>query len=396
MQQKVPLAPLTGLRGVAAFAVLIGHALDTTFVYSGQTWWQPFSTRLAVFGMSLFFVLSGFVIAYNYIPLFTKEPPLNAIWQFFGARFARLYPLYVVSLLVMGIVHIPSPFFTGPTFLSYLTLTQSWFNVQNAAFAPDWSLSTEWFFYCTFVPIVLLLPQVKRPVRALIVSAALCGVLLAVLLGPYSAVTSTVVQTFFWHNDQVSATPLGWARYFSPYVRWPEFLLGLLAARAFVLDHRIGWAAGYAGLAWCAAVLFITPISESRALNGIMPNFIFAPGIAFVALACCQREGWLSRLLSSRLAMFAGEISFSVYIWSWAVMRLLGEQFRAPAPSQMAFINSTFSTAAIVLLTPVFAYGSYVLIEMPSRRWLRRQFAEPIIEHATTVSTTSPPAPLAQ
>ena len=114
------LAPLTGLRGVAAGSVLIAHALDVAFSYSGRHYWEPSSSRLSYFGMSLFFVLSGFVISYNYTPLFQKERPGVALWRFFVARFARLYPLYALSIVVYG--HIPSE--DSLTLISYLTLTR--------------------------------------------------------------------------------------------------------------------------------------------------------------------------------------------------------------------------------------------------------------------------------
>lgn len=56
------LNSLTGLRGIATFSVLIAHSISASFIYNGTNVCQPFALRLAYFGMSLFFVLSGFVI----------------------------------------------------------------------------------------------------------------------------------------------------------------------------------------------------------------------------------------------------------------------------------------------------------------------------------------------
>jgi peptidoglycan/LPS O-acetylase OafA/YrhL len=50
--------------------------------------------------MSLFFVLSGFVIQYNYADIFLKERLPSATFKFIVARFARLYPLYVLSIIL--------------------------------------------------------------------------------------------------------------------------------------------------------------------------------------------------------------------------------------------------------------------------------------------------------
>jgi peptidoglycan/LPS O-acetylase OafA/YrhL len=66
------LDPLTGLRGIAAYSVLTAHAMDSAFSFAGITIFFNFGTCLAYFGMSLFFVLSGFVIHYNYADSFGR------------------------------------------------------------------------------------------------------------------------------------------------------------------------------------------------------------------------------------------------------------------------------------------------------------------------------------
>jgi peptidoglycan/LPS O-acetylase OafA/YrhL len=372
MEARERLAPLTGLRGVAGYAVLLGHALDTAFTDGGRVLLQPFSSRVAYFGMSLFFVLSGFVIAYNYTPLFQKERARVAILKFFAARFARLYPLYAISLLVLGLGAIPSPYFNGWTLLSYLTLTQSWFNVQMATFPPDWSLSTEWFFYFAFVPLVLLMPQSSHPLQAISIASAIAVACFLLIFGPLAETTKAVANTFFWHG-QPSADPFSWARFLAPYVRLPEFLLGLFAARAFSLTKRAAPVAGTLGVAWCIAVIAISPLTAGM-LNLLLSNFIFAPAIALIALSACQNETTLlSRWLSSKPLIFAGEISFSVYIWSWAVMSLVQAHLNTAGPLTFGgVLNSALAVALIGLLTTAFAYGSFLLIEMPPRQWLRR------------------------
>jgi peptidoglycan/LPS O-acetylase OafA/YrhL len=109
---------------------------------------HPVAAALAYFGMSLFFVLSGFVIQYNYGVSFGTLPLRTATYRFYVARFARLYPLYAFTILV-ALPSIPTPFPLWVN-LSYQTLTQSWFNVQFAMFPPDWSISAEWVLLSCF------------------------------------------------------------------------------------------------------------------------------------------------------------------------------------------------------------------------------------------------------
>ena len=59
--------------------------------------------------------------------------------------------------------------------LSYVTLTQSWFNVELAAFPPAWSISTEWFFYFAFIPLGLLIRRIRRPFLSLVLYSLMIG-----------------------------------------------------------------------------------------------------------------------------------------------------------------------------------------------------------------------------
>ena len=95
---------LTGLRFLAAFSVLLAHGLGAIMASNappqGAVLWLMQSSG---FGMTLFFVLSGFVIHYNYAGLVT-DGRLRGIAAFFWARFARLYPLFLLMMLVYVLV----------------------------------------------------------------------------------------------------------------------------------------------------------------------------------------------------------------------------------------------------------------------------------------------------
>lgn len=82
LPQPSHLDALTGLRAIAAYSVLIAHAINSAFIYGGVLHFNLFASRLAYFGMSLFFVLSGFVIHYNYAESFARERLAVASWLF--------------------------------------------------------------------------------------------------------------------------------------------------------------------------------------------------------------------------------------------------------------------------------------------------------------------------
>src|SRR5262245_37453006 len=155
---------LTGLRFLAAFSVLVAHAVSTILA----SYEAPLNTvywlrQASGFGMTLFFVLSGFVIHYNYASLITGERR-GGVAAYLWARFARLYPLFLLMLLVNVLVSsrtfavwagqregLDSILQALPYFLISV---QSWFYVPigDSALVSaigggsplSWSISTEW------------------------------------------------------------------------------------------------------------------------------------------------------------------------------------------------------------------------------------------------------------
>jgi peptidoglycan/LPS O-acetylase OafA/YrhL len=117
--------------------------------------------------MSLFFTLSGFVMQYNYGRRFACDGIIAASKSFLLARFARLYPLYFVGL-ILSVSTIPgSEFFQNMLVaISCLSLTQTWFNVHGATgdlIGASWSISTEFGLYLLFIPLAGAINRTRRP-----------------------------------------------------------------------------------------------------------------------------------------------------------------------------------------------------------------------------------------
>ena len=91
------LHELSSLRFFAAFAIVVLHFRDylgvsneslMTFLVSGQ------------YGVTFFFILSGFILTYNYESWFGNAVTVNQFWRFQQLRFARLYPVYIFALVL--------------------------------------------------------------------------------------------------------------------------------------------------------------------------------------------------------------------------------------------------------------------------------------------------------
>src|SRR3984885_3061523 len=126
------LRALHGLRFLAAFCILFSHACGWLANFKDTSTIFDYGEFFTVYGMPLFFVLSGFVIHYNYSRLFSTMRTSWAVFEFLGARFARIYPLFIVfflvGLAVDGVLlwyyeHQLNLFLV---MVHYLTLTQSW------------------------------------------------------------------------------------------------------------------------------------------------------------------------------------------------------------------------------------------------------------------------------
>lgn len=162
---KADIPALTGLRFLAALSVAMAHGSLLVMTYPGpRPVFFHYMSAIAGFGMTLFFVLSGFVIHYNYRELVRTGFP--GVREFFWARFARLYPLFALVLLtdmILGNWNFRQLANGGSAIVAslealpyFLLLTQTWkYEVigtnslvyQLGVNVPlSWSISTEWFW----------------------------------------------------------------------------------------------------------------------------------------------------------------------------------------------------------------------------------------------------------
>ena len=148
------MLPLEGLRAIAVMLVFIQHYCVQFIVYghlSGLTLNIAIVGRnFGNCGVELFFVLSGFLI---YGILLRRRPPF---FDFMGRRLQRLYPAFLVSV-ILGIVvdlwrsdpKIPGDLTNAAIYLAKNLLFLPGLLPMDAISAPNWSLSYEWWFYTT-------------------------------------------------------------------------------------------------------------------------------------------------------------------------------------------------------------------------------------------------------
>jgi peptidoglycan/LPS O-acetylase OafA/YrhL len=399
---------LTGLRFLAAFSVLLAHGLAATAANNtlpqGVVYWLM---QASGFGMTLFFVLSGFVIHYNYARLVT-DGGVRGIAAFLWARFARLYPLFLLMMLVYVLVsqrHVA--YWTGHPekidaifqALPYFLLSiQSWIyklidggwliDAIRGGSPPTWSISTEWFFYFAYPFVAWLILRARQPAIVLLVAGLWCVLWTAFATGLYDRIP----QIDAWAVDRFGPIAGGqnqadsfvrWLLYVSPYLRIGEFVLGAITAQFYVAlrsrnvtrrENAIGGA-----VFWVAALsvplinyLAYSPDVALTIFRKMSWNFALAPSVALLVFCAARYQSAASRLLTSRPAIALGEASYSIYLVHSIV--LIG----AVKLSSGAVHGAAYNVVKLIVLMAIVVAISLLLFayyEAPARRWLRRRWS---------------------
>ena len=360
------LRALTTLRFFAALWVVLYTAwphLDVGFV--------PVAVTKGYLGVETFFVLSGFILSHVYLEAAGEKR--FRYGGFLWARLARVYPLHLVTLFGMiglGLVataagmSIDGSLTNWRDLPAHLTLTHAWGLAGSSAFNhPSWSISAEWAAYLGFPAFAFVAWRLRdRPVLATGLAAGLALALYAAFepLAGYSLTEAT----FRWGALRIV----------------PCFALGC----ALYLIHRRGGVpyAGPVALASGAAVL----VSASLGLWD--PITVLAAGGLILGLGSLDNSR--AGVLGSKLGVYLGEISYSIYMVCAPVLLLttnVAARLTGVEDKQFPVIVWLALVAAI----PVAAMVTCHLVERPARKALRgmaeRRAARPA---ATKARTDSP------
>jgi len=344
----------TGLRGFAAVMVMLYHfgpdlppGSMTTFILRGYLW------------VDLFFVLSGFVMAYTYRAMFARGYQFPAHLAFLRKRIARIYPLYIAVTLESAATALwqaqhPDAPHVWFVLAANLTMVQAWGIAPSLAGA-TWSISTEWAAYLLFplLAAVTLFSSRRVALASACMALAVIGVL-AVMPMDELAFDSQGRRGLL--DIYSSATP-------APLLRClAEFTLGLLTFRAAnCLLQRQVLGAGPAALVAAAAVLLAVAISGWD---------VAAVALFPVLLLCLSlQQGLLGRLLSTRILYRLGEWSYAIYLIHNKFTELNVRLSTAMAD------HLPFAGAIAMALTSAAVIGCasvvYLGIELPCRRLVR-------------------------
>ena len=348
---RTPIAALTGIRAVAAVWVVLFHfRAELVTLLPALEPLTPFAAAGRL-GVDLFFVLSGFILAFNYADRF-RSFSAGDYGRFLWLRLARVYPvhLFTLAVLVVTVVGIraigmtanPPELYTVPALFTNLLMVNAWTGMELTWNYPAWSISAEWFAYLLFPLIALAFARfgVRTAPRAL------AGVLITLAVGlPLIDAASG--------REGVPLIRVG-----------VEFLAGCFLFVLYRHTRRRG------GLhAWVLPLSFVLVaalvwLSDARTL-------VVAPALVLVVWSAAQATGPLAGWLASRPMVFWGQVSFALYMTHAIVIFVLKHVVAPEDVAGSALVVRLAVLAGYLGTMAVVAVAAFLLVERPSREWLR-------------------------
>jgi peptidoglycan/LPS O-acetylase OafA/YrhL len=340
------LDALTGIRGFAAWFVVLYHVRPSVQGIMSPGWIDVFAK--GYLAVDLFFVLSGFVLWFNYGERLSAGGRAQA-WPFLWRRFARVWPLHAFILVlfvgwasVLAVLDKANPRYPFAELPLHFMLVQNWGFTKDLRWNdPAWSISTEFAAYLVFPLIAVAARWERLRTGALLtIAVALCAAIAALFAAAGSgSLGDHIAQLGLWRC-------LG------------AFCLGIVACLLWHIWHGERRAAMVAAVA-CAAIV-------GAGFGFELPETVFVPA-AFLAgiLALSLDRGPVSRLLSNRAAVYFGEISYSTYLshfllWILYKLAFVGNDLQIGWAGLAGYV-------ALVALASVCLYHG---VEKPAQNWL--------------------------
>ena len=349
MNRPENLKPLTTMRFFAAAWVVLYHYWP--LLVAGE---KPALVARGYLGVELFFVLSGFILSHVYLESFGART--FSYGRFLWARLARIYPVHLAILaglvgLILGAqmagLNVGSNVVVWSSIPAQLTLTQAWgFAPLGGWNHPSWSISAEWFAYLAFPAFAAVAwPLRNRPWLAFALASGLV-IALNLAFGAIAGFPLTQATIAWGALRIVPCFALGCAT-------WLLWRKGVIA--------KVGMAKTVVG----AAVLLA---AFGAGLGLADPAMVLIFGGLILGLGALASTG--SKLLSSRLGVYLGEVSFAVYMvcipWELVFSGLVRGRLAAaegPLPAWLWVI-------LFVGVVPA-AMAAHHLVELPARGLMR-------------------------
>ncbi|WP_019914120.1 acyltransferase family protein [Paenibacillus sp. HW567] len=383
-----------GVRAIACLSVILHHLSQRLAMPAQKPWLQEMQSvfLLGNSGVSLFFVLSGFLLSFPFWSAYLDNEPYPSIRAYAVRRAARIMPGFYVSFLVCLLLvwrlDIPTEFlwrrilagFTFTAGFHYTTFFPSDLN------GPFWSISFEVFCYMLmplFMALLFLLSKRRSFGKAIMFWIVAFGLVL---------VANSLVHQWFtpgetgrgWRFGQIGGAKY-WMPNYNPVGFFGHFTIGILAAGVMTAIMRCGTAIerlrksglfdaiGAVALGLAGLLLWrMRHRGEFDFSFQQQPYYFPAYAILFgVVLLSAPFSVRLGRYLDNRFFRFTAKISFGLYIWHYLFITLI-EKYGIQDYHQSG-VEDVWRWLGISVSVVVISYAaaviSYYVIEQPFINW---------------------------
>lgn len=352
---------IDGLRVAAIMAVVLYHAHPHFFRTDGHSEGAPWDALSALislgwFGVQLFLVISGFVVALPFAEARLNGRPTVPLGTYYLRRLARLQPPYVINLTIFlfffcdrGKIVSLLPHYLASVVYAHGLIYQDYSPVNNVTWALE--IIIQFYLVAPFLCVVYSIRPTWLRRGLLLLGMAASAAQMQCLYRPW----------------------LGWTMV--NQMRW--FLGGLLLADIYLVTWKSAPARGWAwdllgAVAWALLPYFLlNPIW----VLGVRADMQLLPLALVAACGAAFRGRFLSRVFSAGWMVAVGGICYSIFLYHvpyiWRLQRLLGEVPIGKQP--IAFAMMLLNAIGIVAVCAIY----FVLFEKPFMRkdWPARMWA---------------------
>lgn len=361
--RRPELKALTGVRAIAAIAVVVHHIE----LPPGAPEWADRVALHGYIGVPLFFMLSGFVLAYNYPVLHSTRD----VVRFYIARMARVLPVYYAVLFYL-IIFREAEGKHQFAVERLLLVIQTWsgdLRIGSQIYnGPAWSINVEMFLYLLFPLLIPIVALLARKGTGWLVGLAALAFAVQVALCLWFAATG-------WADLEASDPASGhrWL-YRNPLTRIPDFLVGMSLAFIWVRGVTIRpWMATVIeilGVAYVLISMVIRPLSGDGSGFWRVASFgaMWTVPFAVLLLVLATEAGPLGRLCATGPMLTLGRASFATYLTHRPFLEYLGKD----AVETSSLIPGLMLVVLLTGFCLIIGEGMHRYVEVPCQRWVMK------------------------
>jgi peptidoglycan/LPS O-acetylase OafA/YrhL len=375
--KPVYLTTLTPLRGIAALMMVLFHfnlmvlpLIDPAITQLHRRWYLL---------VDFFFILSGFIMVYVYGSGFAERVSGASFWHYISARFARVYPLHLITLLWLVLVYgwlvglnsvkldaVTQLVFDPAAIPLHVLMLHGFNTVWTATWnTPAWSIGSEWFMYLLFP---FLMPVFRRiPMAGKLVLIVLVAGLYAYITRPLD--TGPSFKPWLPHIPYMIDNIMFPNSFFRCLA---GFMLGMITHDFY--EQQLGKSVLKNGIVFVGL-----GVGLAVAYHFLLPDLFTIWVFPVLILGAAYNTGRVARLLKTKLFQRLGDWSYSIYMvhipimFTFLALQLANPPAPTPksVPSPVVYgLQGPITCLIYVILVLAVSALTYRFVEVPARRWL--------------------------